>query len=471
MKLDMTKPTLSTRDPDLRGLRVLVVGLAKSGFAAARLASNKGAQVLVVDHRAETELGRLPQRLRTLGVEVRPGGHPAQLADDADLLVISPGVPTDVELLQAARDRGVPVWAEIELAARFCRGRVIGITGSNGKSTVTTMAGQILRGAQIPGGTGGNLDTPFSDLLAADERHAVHAIELSSFQLELTETLRPYVAVIVNLSPDHLDRYESYDDYARAKARLLEIQQPAGAAVLNADDRNSARFHDAVRGRLHTFSTRHEVERGAFLRDDRLTLRTEYGEEELIGADELPLPGEHNVANALAAALACRLAGCGPRAIAAGLRTCRPLRHRLERITEVDGVRFFNDSKATNSASMLRALNSFTPGTVHLILGGRDKGTDWRRLAHEIGPRAKRVLLVGETAPTLERALSGTTTALNCRTISQAVRVGFAGAETGDVVLLSPGCASFDQYRNFEERGEDFRRSVEALRREESGDA
>jgi UDP-N-acetylmuramoylalanine--D-glutamate ligase len=471
MNLGMTKPMLSIRDPDLQGLRVLVVGLAKSGFAAARLANDKGAQVLVVDRRAEAELGRLPQRLRTLGVEVRPGGHPARLADDADLLVISPGVPSDVELLRAARDRGVPVWAETELAARFCRGRVIGITGSNGKSTVTTMAGQILRGAQIPGGTGGNLDTPFSELLAADERYAVHAVELSSFQLEWVEALRPDVAVIVNLSPDHLDRYASYDDYARAKARLLEVQEPSGAAVLNADDRDSARFHDAVRGRLHTFSTRHEVERGAFLRDDRLTLRTEYGEEELIDANELPLPGEHNVANALAAALACRLAGCVPRAIIAGLRAYRPLAHRLEPIAEVGGVRFYNDSKATNSASMLRALNSFASGSVHLILGGQDKGTDWRRLADEIGARAKRVLLVGEAAPTLERALSGRTTPQNCRTVPQAVRIGFAGAEAGDVVLLSPGCASFDQYRNFEERGEDFRHSVSALLREESGDA
>ena len=448
-----------------------MVGLAKSGFAAARLARAKGAQVLVVDRRAETELGQLPQKLRESGVEVRSGGHPARLAEAADLLVISPGVPADTELLRAARVRGVPLWGEVELAARFCRGRIIGITGSNGKSTVTTMAGQILRGAGIPGGTGGNLDTPFCDLLAEDGADAVHAVELSSFQLETVDALQPDVAVIVNLSPDHLDRYGSYDDYARAKARLLEVQQPAGAAVLNSDDRDSARFHEAVRGRLHTFSTNREVEPGAFLRDDCLTLRTEYGEETLLRVDELPLPGEHNVANALAAALACRLAGCAPRAIVRGLRGYRSLPHRLESIAEVAGVRFYNDSKATNSASMLRALAAFAPGTVHLILGGQDKGTDWQSLAREIGRRAKRVLLVGNAAPAIHLALAGVTVTKDCRTVRQAVRTAFAGATPGDVVLLSPGCASFDQYRNFEERGEDFRNTVQALGLEESSDA
>jgi UDP-N-acetylmuramoylalanine--D-glutamate ligase len=444
-----------------------VVGLGRSGLAACRLAASKGARVRIADLRREEELGPAAAEARALGAELCAGGHPAELARDRELVIASPGVPLDREVFAEARRLGVPVWAEVELAARFCRGRIVGVTGSNGKSTVTSMTGTILRGAGIPGGTGGNLGTPLTDLLALDGPEAVHVVELSSFQLEAIAELRADVAVIVNLSPDHLDRYASYDDYARAKARLLETQAPTGHAVLNADDPECRRFEAAVRGRLWRFSTRQAVD-GACLRGDRLVLRAGGQEQPLLRPSELPVPGEHNLANALAAALACHRIGCEHEAIARGLRAYRALPHRLELVRSVGGVAFYNDSKATNLDAARRALVSFPPSSVHLILGGKDKGADWGTLADPVRRHARRVLLVGQAAPAIRSALAGSAELVDCGTVPAAVRAGYEAAAAGQVVLLSPACASFDQYKNFEARGEDFRRTVAALAPRES---
>jgi UDP-N-acetylmuramoylalanine--D-glutamate ligase len=467
----MTQSKLDLRDPDLQGARVLVVGLGRSGLAAARLAQERGARVTITDRRPESELDDLPERARALGATVRAGGHSERLLDERDLVVVSPGVPPEIDLLAGARRIGLPIWGEVELAARFCRGRVIGVTGSNGKSTVTTMVGAILRVAGFPGGTGGNLDLPFSEMLSSDGPEAVHAVELSSFQLETSETLRCAVGLILNLSPDHLDRYASYEDYARAKARLLKLQQPTDHAVLNADDTELERFRSAVRGKLHTFSTRLELQEGAFQRAGRLVLRVEESEEDLLDVSALPQPGEHNVSNALAAALAARLVGCPPAAITRGLREYRPLPHRLQRIAEIGGVAFYDDSKATNPASATRALASFPPDSVLLILGGRDKGADWSAMPALVRRHARRVLLIGEAAGMLREQLAGTVALEDCGELSHAVERAFTAATPGDTVLLAPGCASFDQYRDFEERGDDFRRAVEALEQSEDSGA
>jgi len=439
---------------------VLVVGAGRSGVAAARLAADRGARVLLCD-RAPVE--QIADAARALGVELHAGGHPASLADRSDLLVVSPGVPADVPLLARARELQLPIWGEIELAVRFCRGRIVGVTGSNGKSTVTTLVGGVLRGAGIGGGTGGNLDRPLAELLEHDTAAAWHALELSSFQLDTVETLRVAVAVVLNLSPDHLDRHGTLENYASAKARLLELQDADALAVLNADDPQLGRFRPAVRGRLLVFSTRSEPEEGAFLRHGRLTLRTEHGEEDLLAAGELPAPGEHNVSNALAAALACRAAGCPPEAIARGLREFRPLPHRLELVAEVGRVRFFDDSKATNPAAAACALTAFPAGSIHLVLGGRDKGADWGELAVLIRERVQTVYLVGEAASMLESLLAGTVAVRVSETVPRAVTEAYEAAAPGQVVVLAPGCASFDQYRNFGERGDDFRRAARAL--------
>ncbi len=456
-------PVLSRREPRLAGLRVLVVGLGRSGLAAARLLVSKGARVVVADRRGEAEIGQAAEAATGLGVELITSGHPPDLARSADLIVVSPGVRADEPLLLAARERSVPVWGEVELASRYCQGRIVAVTGSNGKSTTTSMIGAILRDAGIPGGTGGNLGTPFAELLALDEPGAVHALELSSFQLETIDTFRPDVAAMLNLSPDHLDRYPDYDAYAAAKGRVLEAQNAAGHAILNEDDAASARCLASVRGRLHRFSTRTEIEDGAFLRRGMLILRLEGREEEVLPSSELAVPGEHNTANALAAALACRLEGCKRETIARSLRAFRALPHRLELVGTLDGVAFYDDSKATNLDAAERALAAFPPGRVLLILGGKDKGADWPSLAARVREHARCLLLVGQAAPTVKAALAGTVPLVDCGTIAKAVRAGFERGRPGDVVLLAPGCASFDQYRNFEERGDDFRRAVETL--------
>jgi UDP-N-acetylmuramoylalanine--D-glutamate ligase len=468
--MTMDRSRLAEREPDLAGLSILVIGAGRSGLAASRLAAARGARVTLCDRAPAERLTEVARQAANAGVALHAGGHPPGLLEQTDLVVVSPGVPAGAEIVRRARERELPVWGEVELAVRFCRGRIVGVTGSNGKSTVTTMIGGILRGAGVPGATGGNLDRPLSELLDVDAPEAWHALELSSFQLETVETLRARVAVVLNLSPDHLDWHGSFEAYAAAKARLLELQEPADFAILSADDQASIPLRDAVRGRLHLFSLRDTEQAAAFVRDGRLVLRTEYGEEELLGADELPVPGEHNLANALAAALACRLAGTPPEAIVRGLHDYRPLPHRLELVAESGGIRFYNDSKATNPASASCALTAFPSRSVHLILGGQDKGASWDALAGIIRDRALRVLLIGRCAAMLRELLADTGVPVeDCGTISKAVAQAAEGAQAGDVVLLAPGCASFDQYRNFEERGEDFRRAVLALVDRERG--
>jgi len=458
--------TFAAHEPDLREARALVIGLGKSGIAASRLLSARGAHVRAADRRVAAELASAGQALQGTGVDILAGGHPAELAEGVDLVVTSPGVPADTPVLAAARAAGIPVWAEVELAFRFLQGRVIGVTGSNGKSTTTSMTGTILRAAGVRGGTGGNLGTPLSVLLEDDGPDAVHAVELSSFQLEAIETFRATVAVLVNFSPDHLDRHGSLNAYAAAKARLLETQEPGDVAVLNADDPESRRFDAAVRGQGFSFSTRGPVARGAGLEEGTLVLRGlpgRPGPEALLPAASLPVPGEHNVANALAAGLACALAGVPGPAIARGLAGFQALPHRLQKVGSARGVDYYDDSKATNLDATARALASFPPGSVHLILGGKDKGADWDSLAPLVRRQARRILLVGEAAPVIRRALDGIVPVDDCGTVQAAVRAAAANARPTEVVLLAPGCASFDQYRNFEERGDDFVRAVAGL--------
>jgi UDP-N-acetylmuramoylalanine--D-glutamate ligase len=458
----MTATRFAETFPDLNGRCVVVVGAGKSGRAAARLALNRGASVTLADRR-DADFPDAANALAKRGVRLHRGGHPPALLQEANLVVLSPGVPVEIDLAREAHARGIPVWGEVELAARFTVGRVIGISGSNGKSTVTAMTGAILRSAGIAGGTGGNLDTPLADLLDQDAPDAVHALELSSFQLETIETFRPAVAVILNLSPDHLDRHGTLEAYAAAKARIFENQAKDDFAVLNTDDAPSRRFDSAVRADLHTISTQAETVKGAFVRDGWMILRTDFGEEKLLRVDALTLPGKHNLSNALAAALAARLGGAPVDAIDAVLSSFQPLAHRLERVGEIRDVAFYNDSKATNPAATLPALDAFEAATIHLIVGGKDKGGDWDPLVAAVRARVRRVLVIGaDPAPMMQR-FEGACEVLECGTLDRAAKLALAGADGGDVVLLSPACASFDQFDNFEHRGEAFRQIVRAL--------
>jgi UDP-N-acetylmuramoylalanine--D-glutamate ligase len=459
----MSMAEFATKQPVLTGRRLLVVGAGKSGLAAARLAAERGALVRVADRADASTLKAALQSLNLPGISAHPNGHPASLADDSDLIILSPGVPTSIDLVQRARTLGVPVWSEIEFASRFVEGRIIGVTGSNGKSTVTTLLGSILRHAGIAGGTGGNLDTPLAALLSEDSPEAIHVVELSSFQLETIDKFRPQIAIIVNLAADHLDRHQTFDNYADAKARIFENQNGEETTIFNADDRASDRFLNATAGNVHTFSTTAEISCGTYVSDDYVTLRTEQETERLFPVAAITLPGDHNLSNVLCAALAARLVGVTADQIEQAVRNFSALSHRLQHVTTVNGVRFFDDSKATNPAAVLPALSAFDTRSVHIIIGGTDKGGDWDRLADAIRHASARVYLIGAETDGLRKRLQEIDTLTISATLDVAVRQAYAAAKPGETVLLSPGCASFDQFKGFEDRGDQFQAAVRRL--------
>ncbi len=435
----MTEPTPA---------RALVVGLGSSGVAAARLLHRRGWQVAVND-RADADT--LAARLAALpdGVAVRLGEQPADLAGDVSLVVVSPGVPWDLPLLAAAREQGAEVVAEVELAWRHIGDvPLVGVTGSNGKSTVTSLIGAILRAAGYRTAVGANLGTPASELVASGPWDA-HVWELSSFQLEGCTTLRPTVGVLLNVSPDHLDRHRDVEAYLRAKARLFAVQGPDDAAVLNGDDDLVRQLRTAARRSF--FSLRAGRADGRLV-DDTLVLDGT----PLLHRNELPLLGDHNVANALAAALAALRLGVTAEAVARGLRSFEGLPHRHHLVAEGAGVRFVDDSKGTNIGATAAGLAGYPAGTVHLILGGLGKGQDFSQLRTAVAGRVARAYLIGESAPAIAAALADTVPVETCGTLDRAVARAAAAARPGDTVLLSPACASFDQFRDYEHRGEVF---------------
>ena len=458
-------PTGDTSRPlPLAGRRVAVAGLARTGSALVRFLLARGAEVVVSDRRRREEIGAPAEEARLLGAALHLGGHDEAVLASADLVVVSPGVPLALPVLQAARLRGVPVIAEVELAWQHLQGRVAGITGSNGKSTTTALAGAMLTASGLPARVCGNIGTPLVEMVEGDSAASVYAVELSSFQLEGIVHFRPHVAVVVNLSPDHLDRYANYDAYVAAKARIFMNQRSGDLAILNAADRDSARLRGSVRCRLREFSSTGPVPDGAFVRNDEIVLAGDGGTRPLLPVSEVPLPGAHNIENVLAAALAALHLGATPEGIRAGVATFHALPHRLEPVGRVGGVDWFNDSKATNVDATAKALAAFPNRRIHLILGGRDKGGDFGSLAPLLAPdRVAAVLLIGEAAATIERQLGAAAPCVPCGDLAAAVMRARSLARPGDVVLLAPACASFDQYRNYEERGEHFRSLVAGL--------
>ncbi len=461
--------------PDLKGKRVTVVGLAKSGVAAARLCAREGARVTVTDRRPEAELQGALAALAGVDVRRALGGHDAAGVEGADLVVVSPGVPRSAPPVQAALARGAPVWGEVELAARFLDGvPVVAITGTNGKSTTTALTGALIA-AHRPTFTGGNLGTPACEHVLSGARADALVLELSSFQIEGLVTLRPRVAAVLNVTPDHLDRYRDVEDYALAKARLFGLQQPGDAAVANARDGRALAMARASRGEVHTFGFGPPAPHGA---------RDPGGEPDGRGATELwvsgadgaperyrlanrALRGRHNRENAMAAVLCARLAGVPGDLVQRGLAAFPGLPHRLELVSERGGVEWVNDSKATNVDSTHVGLAAFPAGDarVLVIMGGRGKRAPYAPLRPLFPGRVKALLTVGEDAPNVERELGDLCPTEGCGTLREAVRRAARLAARGDVVLLSPACASYDQFANYEERGEAFRRHVAELGR------
>jgi UDP-N-acetylmuramoylalanine--D-glutamate ligase len=449
---------------ELRGKRVLVIGLARTGVSTALFCAARGANVTATDTRNEAELGQAIAQLQAAGVALELGGHRDELVLNKDLIIPSPGVPADAPLLQAARAKGVTIWSEIELAGRFLNGRLIGITGSNGKTTTTSLVEHVLRNAGFSTILAGNIGTPLISVVERTNDAVITVVELSSFQLELMEAFRPNISVFLNLTPDHLDRHGTLDAYGAAKARIFENQTETDCAVLNADDPASGHYAP-TRPQVYWFGRKHRVAQGAFVRENDLVFRMNGKDELVLKLQDIPLPGAHNVENVLAAIVAARLAGADSTAIAKGVRSFAGVEHRLEFVSEIGGVRFYNDSKATNVDATLKALDAF-PGRILIVLGGKDKGSDYTVLQKSLREKAILALLIGAAAEKIEKQIVGSVAIEHAGTIERAVEIATHAARPGDIVLLAPACASFDQFRNYEHRGRVFKDLVHQLERQ-----
>jgi len=446
---------------DLAAKRALVVGLARTGVVTALFSAGYGATVTATDQRPEAELGETAAKLRAAGVKLELGGHNPDSFLNQDLIVVSPGVPAKLPALELARARGIPVWSEIELAWRFLRGKLIAITGSNGKTTTTSLVAHILQTASIPTLVGGNIGTPLLALVENSMDTSVTVAEISSFQLETIEKFRPEIGVLLNLTPDHLDRHASFDEYALAKMRMFENQIERDIAVLNADDPEITR-RMPTKPHIFWFSRQKRVAAGAFLRDEQIFFRNEGSEVALARREQIPLRGEHNVENVLAACAAAYLAGADPGAIASGIRTFKGVEHRLEFVAEISGVQFYNDSKATNVDAAVKAIEAF-PGPLIVILGGKDKGSPYTPLRELLHERAHMAILIGAAAKKIAEDLGDSVPLKNVGTLDRAVETAMQNAQAGDTVLLAPACSSFDQFENFEHRGRAFKELVANL--------
>ncbi len=452
---------------DLRGKRVLVVGLARTGVATSLFCAARGARVTATDSRSESEIGETAAKLKQAGVALELGGHREKTFLEQDLIVPSPGVPADEAHLQAARAKGITIWSEIELAYRFMKGRLIGITGSNGKTTTTSLVEHILKTAGMQTILAGNIGTPLIACMDEMKDDTCTVVELSSFQLELIDTFRPNIGVLLNLTPDHLDRHHTMEAYGAAKARLFENQTGDDAAVLNADDAATTPYAPSL-PRVYWFSRKQRVAQGAYVRGQEIVFRQEGAEEVLLKLEDIPLAGSHNVENVLAAAATTRLAGAPAKAIAKGVQSFAGVEHRLEFVAEIAGVRYYNDSKATNVDATLKALDAF-PGRILIILGGKDKGSDYTALQKSLREKAILALLIGAAAEKIEKQISGSVALKRAETLERAVDTASHAAHRGDVVLLAPACASFDQFQNYEHRGRVFKNLVHQLEKQAAG--
>ena len=446
---------------DLEGKRVLVVGLARTGLVASLFSAGDGAAVTAADERPEAEHPETAEKLRAAGVKLELGGFARQSFLNQDLIVVSPGVAARIEPLENARAQGIPVWSEVELAWRFLRGKLVAITGSNGKTTTTSLVAHILKASNIPTLVGGNIGTPLLSLVETSVDTTVTVAEISSFQLETVDSFRPEIGVLLNLTPDHLDRHATFEEYARVKMRMFENQLERDIAVLNADDPEITKRMPA-KPKIFWFSRQKRVATGAFLRDDQIIFRNEGSEVELARLADIQLRGQHNIENVLAACAAAYLAGAVPAAIAAGVKSFQGVEHRLEFVAEVSGVEYYNDSKATNVDAAVKAVEAF-PGPLLVILGGRDKGSPYTPLRDLLGERARKALLIGESTEKIAAELGDAVRVERAGTLRRAVELAAEHAQPGDTVLLAPACSSFDQFENYEHRGRVFKELVAAL--------
>jgi UDP-N-acetylmuramoylalanine--D-glutamate ligase len=449
---------------DLKNKRVLVVGLGKSGLSAAMFLRAQGARVTVSDARSAMALAKEIPALLEAGIMVESGGHGLLTFRRQDLIVVSPGVPMDTPEVKQVVAFGLPVIGELELASRYLQGQVIAITGSNGKTTTTTLIGKILKDSGSTTQVGGNIGLPVIDLVAPSTPETVNVLEVSSFQLETIEEFHPKIAVILNITPDHLDRHGSFANYVAAKERIFEKQGAGDALVLNGDDRVTQMSAARAKSEVFWFSGTKAVRRGTFVRDGVIVWVEKEGgvTEPLMPVSEVHLKGAHNIENVLAAVCVARLAHVSAESIRASVATFTAVEHRLELVRKLKGVEFYNDSKATNVDATMKAVSSFSKG-IHLILGGKDKDSDYSLMAALLKERVKAVYTIGSAAEKIERQLHGVVKMVAAETMQVAVADAAKAAIAGDVVLLSPACSSFDQFENYEHRGRVFRQLVNEL--------
>jgi UDP-N-acetylmuramoylalanine--D-glutamate ligase len=476
---------------DVKNKRVLVVGLGKSGLAAAHFLKERGARVTVSDARPATLIAELSELLDQ-GFMVEAGSHGLLTFRRQDLIVVSPGVPMSTPVLTQVRAMGAHIIGELELGAQFLQGEVIAVTGSNGKTTTTSLLGEILKAAGRPTLVGGNIGLPVTAMVAEsvelsrrgggeadppptakddnqkskneDADKVWSVIEVSSFQLETVETFRPRIAMVLNITPDHLDRHGDFKTYAAAKARITAFQTGEDFLVLNGEDKEAQMVAAKTKAQIYWFSARRPIKQGAFVHGESILFVPHVGAkaEPVMPVAEISLVGAHNVENVLAAVCTARLAGVESETIRGAVRAFKAVEHRLEFVREVAGVRYYNDSKATNVDATMKAMEAFAGG-IHLILGGKDKDSDYRVLAPLVRERVKTVITVGSAAEKIERQLVGVVKIESAETLARAVAFAHETAVPGDTVLLAPACSSFDQFENYEQRGRVFKELVAAL--------
>ena len=468
---------------DLAGKKILVVGLGRTGLATAQFLHHHGARVLVSDTAGEKVLGDAVDILRELGVDMELGPHRADSFQNADLIVVSPGVSHTIAPIMQARERGIPVIGEIELASRFIKETVIAVTGTNGKTTTTELIGSMLKNSGLKVFVGGNIGNPLIEYAAKKERAQIVVAEISSFQLDTTVAFRPRVCVLLNITADHLDRYPNFEAYADSKIRIFKNQRAEDVAVLNGADPLVRAKTKQIKSQRLFFPTLDANEQGAVLNGKRIILNlnklkriqskiriphSAFRIQEYLDISKIRLRGRHNFENAAAASLAALAAGAKLEGIQNTLDQFKGLAHRLEHVATIEAVQYFNDSKATNVDGVAKALACFTK-PVLLIMGGRDEGADFKALEGPIREHVKALIVMGEAAELIRSALGQLKPTNVATSMEDAVSKAYHNAASEDVVLLSPGCASFDWYNNYAQRGDDFRRAVEEIKKKAVG--
>jgi UDP-N-acetylmuramoylalanine--D-glutamate ligase len=458
---------MAMTDFQVSGKRVVVVGAARSGVAAARLLARRGAGVTLADLKPELPDGL---GLRDLGVALQLGPHDPKVFAAADLIVLSPGVPLRQPALARAKRAGVPIIGEVELASRLLRGRIVAITGTKGKSTTTTLVGRMLSFAGLKASVAGNIGDPLADTVDASTDETIHVVEVSSFQLETTVTFHPWIAVLLNLSADHLDRHANLREYAAAKARVFANQGADDRAVINADDGPAMRLASRrARAPRTLFAVDRALRSGIVLKDGWIVSRAAgQADVPVLPVSDVQLIGRHLLSDVAAATTVALIAGASPDAIRRAVSGFGGLEHALERVRVVGGVQFVNDSKATNVESARRSIESFTGGLVPIV-GGRFKGGDLRGLRPALEGRSTAVVAIGEARAAIREALGDVVTVIDAVSMAEAVRAAFAAAPPGGTVVLAPACASFDMFRDYAERGRVFKQEVERLAQEFDG--